>query len=93
MLKKPSAWMPVALSLGVLAIMIIGIAVSGPPTRQPDEGMGAHLFQIWLVLEAVMIGYFAMMRLPRSPKQALMVLVIQIAAVLAACAPVWYFKL
>jgi len=81
------------MSLTVLAIMLIYIAIAGPPVRQPDEGTGAHLFQIWLVLEVFMVSFFAIKWLPRAPKQALLVLAIQIMVVLAACAPVFYFKL
>lgn len=92
-IKQPSAWIPIALSLCVLAAMILTIAVSGPPTPQPDEGIAAHLFQIWLVLEVVMIGFFALKWLPQRPLQALVVLALQILAVLAACFPVFYFKL
>ena len=93
LLKKPSAWVPVAMSLLVLAAMLITIVVSGAPVRQPDEGTGAHLFQIWLALEALMIAFFALKWLPQRPAQALLVLVIQVAAVLAGCAPVFYFRL
>ena len=93
LIKKPSAWVPVALSLGVLASMIICIAMFAPPARQPDEGTGAHLFQIWLVLEFFMIAFFALKWLPQKPKQALVILAIQIIAALVACAPVFYFKL
>ena len=92
-IKNPSAWIPIALSLAVLASMLIYIGIAGAPTRQPDEGTAAHLFQIWLVLEALMVGFFAVKWLPQMPKQALLVLVIQIVAVLAACAPVFYLGL
>lgn len=91
--KNPSAWIPIAMSLTVLAMWVIGIAMFGPPVREPDEGTGAHFFQIWLVLEVLMVTFFAIKWLPQEPKQALVVLAIQIVAVLAACAPVFYFKL
>jgi len=93
LIKKPSAWLPVAISLTVLAIILIHIAIFGVPVRKADEGTGAHLFQIWLVLEVLMVAFFAIKWLPRNPKQALLVLAIQIIAALAACAPVFYFKL
>ncbi len=73
--------------------MLITIAISGPLVRQPDEGTGAHLFQIWLVVEVLMVAFFAIKWLPLKPKQALLVLAIQIFAVLAACAPVFFLKL
>ena len=91
--KKPSAWVPVALSLAVLATMIISIALFGPPAREADEGVAAHLFQIWLATEVLLVTLFAIKWLPEAPKQALFVIATQIAAVLAACAPVFYFKL
>ncbi len=93
LLKKPSAWIPIALSLSVLTVMIIFIALSGPPTRQADEGVGAHLFQIWLVLEVLMVGFFAIKWLPQRPTQTVLILLIQIVAVLATCFPVFYFHL
>jgi len=74
-------------------MMLIWIAIAGPPVRQPDEGTGAHLFQIWLVLEILMVSFFAIKWLPQKPKPALLILAIQIIAILAACAPVFYFKL
>ena len=81
------------MSLIVLATMLIYIAISGVPVRQPDEGTAAHIFQIWLVLEGLMVGFFAVKWLPQMPKQALLVLMIQIVAALAACAPVFYLGL
>ncbi len=93
MLKKPSAWVPIAMSLTVLATMLIYIGISGPPVRQTDEGTGAHLFQIWLVMEVFMIGFFAIKWLPRDPKRAMQVLVFQIAGVIVACAPVFLLHL
>lgn len=92
-MKKPSVWIPIAMSLIVLVTMLIYIVISGVPVRQPDEGTGAHLFQIWLVLEVLMVLFFAIKWLPQRPKQALLVLAIQIVAALAACAPVFYFRL
>ena len=93
LIKKPSAWIPIALSLVVLMTMLISFAINGFPTRQPDEGTAAHLFQIWLVLEAILIGYFVIMWIAKEPRQAMCILGLQIAAVLVACAPVYYLGL
>ncbi len=93
-LKKPSAWIPIVLSLVALTMILAAIAIVGVPAASPeDEGVGAHLFQIWLVVEAFMMAFFAITWVPQQPKQALVVLAIQIAAALAACAPVFYFNL
>jgi hypothetical protein len=73
--------------------MLIAFSLFGVPQREPDEGTAAHLFQMWLLFEVFAIGFFAVKWLRRAPKQALMVLVLQIAAVLAACSPVFYLNL
>ena len=92
LMRKPSAWFPVILSLVALGIMIIHITMFGA-VREADEGTGAHLFQIWLVLELFLVAFFAVMWLPKAPKEALLILTVQIVAALAVCAPVFYFKL
>lgn len=92
-IKNPSAWLPIALSLIVVVAWCISFATAGAPARQPDEGTGAHLFQIWLAAEVLMVVFFTIKWLPQNPKQALKILVLQIAVALLACAPVFYLKL
>lgn len=105
-LKKPGAWIPIALSLGMLAFILTYITVYGISTpsadgscigtcgrANADEGTPAHLFQIWLVLEFLMVGFFAAKWLPQRPMQALPVLALQTIAVLAGCAPVFILHL
>ena len=92
-MKQPSAWLPLVISLTALTAMLTSIATMGVPHREADEGTAAHLFQIWLVLEVLMVAFFAIKWLPQKPKQALLVLALQIVAVLAACAPVYFLKL
>ena len=91
-LKHPSAWIPIALSLTVIAAWIISILVAGEPQREPDEGVAAHLFQMWLLVEVILIAFFAIKWLPLRPREALFVLALQIVAVIAACFPVHYFN-
>jgi len=93
--KKPSAWIPIALSLAMLTFFLTLLSIHGLPTpdENKDEGVAAHLFQLWLVGEAVMILFFALRWVPQEPKDASLVLVLQIAAVIAPCAPVFYFHL
>ena len=91
-LKQPSAWIPIAMSLAILVMILVNIGIIGV-VHEADEGTAAHIFQIWLVLEVLLVVFFAIKWLPRKPKEALFVLAIQIVAALAACAPVFYFKL
>ncbi len=89
LIKLPSAWMPIAASVAMLAFILIMLAVSGAPTTPAeDEGVGAHIFQLWLVYEFFAILFFSAKWIPRQPKPAMMILAIQIIAVSAACAPV-----
>jgi hypothetical protein len=91
--KHWSAWLPIAMSLTVFGVMVFCIVMFGPPVREPDEGAAAHLFQLWLVLEVLLVAFFAVRWLPRRPVEALVILAIQMVAVLAACFPVYYFGL
>src|SRR3989344_9640430 len=93
-LKKPSAWIPIVLSAGMLAFIIVYLAMYGVTTPAPDadEGTPAHLFQLWLVLEALMIVFFAIKWLSRNLKEALKVLALQIAAVLPPVATVLFLE-
>ena len=81
------------MSLIVLAMFFIGFAMFGVPHRGPDEGAAAHLCQIWLAVEVLMVAFFAIKWLPLAPTQALLILAIQIVAALAACAPVYFLNL
>ncbi len=81
LLKKPSAWIPIAIPLIFFAYIVIVISTVGI-VREEDEGTGAHLFQIWLVLEPFMLGYFAFKYVLHARKEALRILGLQIAAAL-----------
>lgn len=93
LLRKPSAWIPLSMSLVVIVVWVAALVTAGVPARQPDEGTGAHLFQIWLAVELVSLIFFAGKWLPQKPRQAGPILLMQIAAVIAACFPVYYFHL
>ena len=92
LLKKPSAWIPIAIPLVFFAVLIFGV-MFGTIHREEDEGIGAHLFQLWLVLEPFMLGYFALKYFPQAPKQALLILALQIAIALLPIAVVFFLGL
>lgn len=91
LIKQPGAWIPIVMSFAMLAFIVFYILIFGTvePDPNADEGTAAHLFQIWLVAETLMVAFFAIRWLPQKPKQALWVLTVQIVAVLLACAPVF----
>ena len=91
LLKRPSAWLPVAMSLAALLLVLAHLALSGA-TPQADEGTAAHLWQLLMAGQIPLVGYFALRWLPRLPGSALRVLALQGAAALAALAPVYFLK-
>jgi len=92
MLRRPSAFLPVAMSFAALAMVLGHIAMFGA-VREVDEGAAAHLFQLLMVAEVPIVAFFALKWLPRFPKPALQVLAVQAGAGLAALAPVFYLNL
>jgi len=90
-LKKPSAFLPLAMSFGALATVLIYVAMFGP-APQEDEGTAAHIWQILMAGQIPIIVFFALKWLPRNPKEALLVLVLQGSAVLMALAPVFLLR-
>ena len=87
-LKQPSALIPLAMSVAALGLVLGHIAIFGT-ARQADEGAAAHLWQLLMAGQIPVIAFFAIKWLPRTPGQALLVLGLQAAAVLAAAAPVF----
>ena len=90
--RRPSAWIPEAMSLIALAIVVLHVAMYGA-TREADEGATAHLFQLLMAGQLPVLFWFAVKWLPREPKQASAILALQIVAVLAAFAPVYLLHL
>jgi hypothetical protein len=86
--KPLLAWLPMAMSLAALGLVLFHLAVFGP-APQPDEGTEAHIFQILLAGEIPLLVFYAVKWLPRAPKTALLVIGVQLGAVAAAMAPIY----
>ncbi len=91
-IRQPSAFLPVAMSLVALALVLGYVALFGV-VHETDEGAAAHIWQILMAVQVPIIAFFAIKYVPRKPKQALLVLALQIVAALTACAPVFLLKL
>jgi hypothetical protein len=96
--RKPSAFLPLAMSLTALALLggayIFSLATGhGGLVREPDEGSIAHLWQLLMAGQLPVLLFFAIKWLPRAPRQTLYVLALQAGAVLAAMAPVYFLNL
>lgn len=91
-MKQPSAWLPLAMSFAALALVLGHVAIFGV-AHEADEGLAAHLWQLLMATQVPIVAFFALMYLPQKPKQALLVLGLQLVAALAACAPVFFLQL
>lgn len=89
-INHPSAWIPIVMSLLALAVCIGHIVVAGT-TPQPDEGAATHLWQLLMAGQMPVVAYHAVKWLRRSPVPGLKIAAVQMAAIVAAVAPVWYF--
>jgi hypothetical protein len=91
-MKKPSAFLPVAMSFAALATVLGHVAMFGA-VREADEGTAAHIFQLLIAAQVPIVTFFAIKWLPRTPRQALHILALQAGAALAALAPVFFLDL
>ena len=87
-LKHPSAFLPVAMSLGALAVVLMFVALHGT-APQADEGAAAHIWQLLMATQVPIVVFFAIKWVPQSPRQAAPILALQVGAALAAMAPVY----
>jgi hypothetical protein len=76
------------MSLAALAVVVARIVFVGV-APEPDEGAAAHVWQLLMAGQLPVIAFFAITWLPRNPRQALVALLLQAVAGLAAAAPVF----
>jgi hypothetical protein len=94
LIKQPSAFLPIVMSVGALATVLIPLATIGADAmRQPDEGAAAHMWQLLIAGQVPIVAFFAIKWLPRDPKAGLPVVLLQAIAGLAALAPVFLLGL
>ena len=89
LLKLPSAFVPLLLSVTGLAI-VLGHAVLYGTAHEADEGAAAHIFQILMVSQVPVIAWFAVRWIKKAPGAALRVLALQAGAIGLALAAVYF---
>ena len=92
LLKKPSGFLPVIMSLAALAMVLAHVAIFGA-AREADEGAAAHLWQLLMAGQMPILAFFIIRWLPQAPRPAVLTLALQLAAALAALAPVYFLHL
>ena len=73
LIKQPSAWLPLAMSLAALTLVLGHAAVFGI-VHETDEGTAAHVWQILMAGQLPIVAYFILRWLPRRPRESLQVL-------------------
>ena len=92
LMKRPSAFLPLAMSLAALATVLGHVAMFGA-AREADEGAAAHIFQLLMMMQVPVVAYFAIKWLPRVPGRAMVILALHASAALAALSLVFILKL
>ncbi len=91
-----SAWIPLLMS-GAATALVVGYLATGPHAQcmvvengvaRPDECAAARLWQLLMVMQLPLMGWFALKWLPRDPRRAAMVLAVQALAIVLAAVPV-----
>jgi hypothetical protein len=92
MMKRPSAFLPVAMSFLALVTVLGHVAIFGV-AREADEGTAAHVFQLLMTIQLPIMMFFTIKWLRQNPRQTLFVLALQLAAAVAALTPVFVLNL
>jgi hypothetical protein len=97
LMQQPSAFVPIAMSLIalllVLGVVLHDIVTFGAVVHEADEGTAAHLWQLLMAGQSLVVAFFVIRWLPRAPRQTLYVLALQTGAALASMAPVFFLHL
>jgi hypothetical protein len=88
-LRHWSGWLPLAIPVFFFLLGVRSVVVNGF-VRQADEGTEAHLFQLLMPVQFLVMGYFGLAWVPRAPRQALPVLALQLFATVALFAALYW---
>src|SRR5437867_222156 len=89
LIKHPSAYLPLAMSLAALALVLGHAAVFGI-VHEADEGAAAHIWQILMAGQLPIVAYFILKWLPRRPRESLLLLTLLAGTWLANFAAVYW---
>ena len=89
LIRKPSAYLPLGMSLAALVLVLAHAAVFGI-THDPDEGAAAHTWQILMAAQLPFVAYVVIRWLPSQFKETLEILAVLAATWLANFAAVYF---
>ena len=89
LLKQPSVWLPLGMSLAGLALVLGHAAVYGV-VHEVDEGTAAHIWQILMAGQIPFVIYFMSKWLPQRVKESMLVVALLAGTWLANFAAVYW---
>jgi hypothetical protein len=72
--KQPSAFLPIAMSLLALSVVLVTLTIFGVP-HDTDEGAVAHTWQLLMAGQVPLLIFFAVKWLPRAPRETLKIII------------------
>jgi hypothetical protein len=93
MLKKPSAWIPIAMSALALLLVVGSVGLFGVQKSTGDESAIARVFQLLLAGQVPVVGYFILKWSPKQQQQVLQIVAIQILAALVPFLTVFFLEM
>lgn len=87
-LQSPGAWIPLALSLAGLLMVVLHALMFGV-VHEADEGTPAHVFQLLLLVQVPLVLWHLIRFLPVDRARALGVAGMQATLALAAMLAAW----
>ena len=91
LLRRPSAFLPIAMSLGALSLVAYALVFHVAKTyvldhgvMREDEGAAAHVFQLLMAGQLPIIAFFAVRWLPAEPIRGARVIAAQLVVAAAA---------
>jgi hypothetical protein len=78
--------------MAAVAVLVWAAATNGA-VPLADEGTPAHLWQLLMALQVPIVAVFALRWLPLAPREASVVIALQMVAVLASALPVFLLGL
>ena len=88
-IKQPSAYLPLAMSLAALTL-VLGHAAAYGVVHEADEGAAAHIWQILMAAQLPLVAYFIFKWLPKRPRESLQILALLAGTWLANFAAVYW---
>jgi hypothetical protein len=86
MMRRPSALLPLAMSLAGLGLVLVQVAAAGAGP-EADEGVAARVWLLLMAAEVPLMAFFAVANLPRALRAALPVMALQATALIAILPP------